>query len=89
MLVAVELQYHVHRVLEHLGPCDAARLGDMADDDDGHALGLAVLEQSRGALAYLRDAAWGALAEFGLYGLYGVYDEEVGLQLLGGVEDLL
>ena len=79
VLVAVELQHHVHRVFEHLGPSDAALLGDMADDDDGHALGLAVLEQGGGALTDLRDAAGGALTELGLYGLYGVYDQEVGL----------
>ena len=44
VLVTVELQDDVHRMLKDLWPCDAPLLIDMADEDDRHALGLAVLQ---------------------------------------------
>ena len=89
MLVAVELQDDVHRMLEDLRPCDAPLLVDMTDEDDRHTLSLAVLQQGGGALAYLRDAPRGGVGELGLYGLYGVDDEDLWLGVDGGGEDLL
>ena len=76
-------------MLEDLRPCDAPLLIDMTDEDDRHALGLAVLQQGGGALAYLRDAPRGGVGELGLYGLYGVDDEDLWLGVDGGGEDLL
>ena len=53
--VALELQDHVHDVLQDLRSGDGPVLGDVSDKDDGDTALLGHAEQGRGAFAHLGD----------------------------------
>ena len=76
--VAFELQDNVDDVFQDLGPGDASVLGDVADDEDRRPGRLGILEQRRGAFAYLRHASRRRVQQVGIDGLYRVDHHQVG-----------
>ena len=54
--LALQVEDHVHDVLQHLGPRDRAVLGHVAHHKDGDAQGLGLVQQRRRALPDLRPA---------------------------------
>jgi len=87
VLVALELYDGVDDVFQNLRTGEGAFLGDVANEDDGHAAGLGKAQQGRGALAHLGDGACGGLDVLGHDGLDGVDDDELWLHFLNVVED--
>ena len=87
MLVALELDDGVDNVFQYLRSGQGAFLGDVAYQYDGHAAGLGEAQQGGGTLAHLGYGAGAGLYVLGGYGLYGVDDEQVGLHVLGMLED--
>ena len=75
VLVALELYDGVHDVLQYLRSGQGTLLGDVPNEDDGHAAGLGEAQQRRGALAHLGYASGARLHLVGGDGLYGVYYE--------------
>ena len=82
VLVALELKHGVHDVLQNLGTCQGALLGDVADEQDAHSARLGIAQERGGTLAYLRERTGTGFHGLGGDGLYGVDDNEIGLCLL-------
>ena len=76
--VALELHDDVDEVLEHPGARDGAVLGDVADEQHGHAPLLGGPDQAGRDLADLGDVAGLALDLGAGHGLHRVDDEQVG-----------
>ena len=55
--LALQVEHRVDDVLEHARPGDRALLGHVPDEEDRDVVALRDLEEARGALAELRDAA--------------------------------
>ena len=87
VLVALELDNRVDNVFQNLRTSQRSLLGDVANEDDGHAAGLGKAQQGRGALTYLGDAARTRLHLVGGNGLYGVDDDEFGLHVADVFKD--
>ena len=77
--VALEGQHHVHQVLQQARARDRAVLGDMADQERGHAALLGGADQRARDLADLGHAAGRAVDLGGGDGLHGVQHEQGGL----------
>ena len=87
VLVAFELQHDVDHVLEHFGSGKCALFGDVANQGHGHVARLGVAQKFGGGFADLPDASGGGI-QLGVVGrLDRVDHEQVGLELLGGLEN--
>ena len=89
MAVAFELQHAVHDVFQHLRPCDTPLLGDVADEQHGHALVFGEFQQGGCALTDLSYAAGRAFYRLGVHGLHRVDDEQFGINGAHLLEDAL
>ena len=72
MLVALELKDGVDNMFEHLRPGNASFLIDMADQEDGRTALLRIFQDSRAALAHLRNASGRGFDHLRINGLYRV-----------------
>ena len=80
--VALEAQDDVHEVLQQTRARDGAVLGDVADQERGHAAVLGGADQGAGHLPDLGDAAGGAVDLRGGDRLHGVQDQQGGFHLV-------
>jgi len=87
--VSLELQDNVDDVLQDLGACYSAVLGDVAYEDDRNAAFLRKAKQSRRAFPDLGDRRGGGIYALGVYSLYRVYHQQVGMQLPRAADDIL
>jgi hypothetical protein len=80
--VALEVQHHVHQVLQHPGAGDRSVLGDVADQHAGDAALLGGGRQCRRDRPHLGDPAGRSLHPSIRDGLHRVHDQQPGLHLL-------
>ena len=83
MLVTLKLKYGVNDMFQHLRPGNTPFLIDMADQKDRCAALLRIFQNSRTALAYLRNTSGRRFDHLRINGLYRVDNQEVGLNVLG------
>ena len=82
VLVALKLQHRVHDMLQHFRTRQRTFFVDMPDDEEGDILLFGKLQNPRGALAHLAQAADARLHALAADSLYGVYHHHLRLQLL-------
>jgi hypothetical protein len=86
--ITLERDHCVDDVLKHPRTGELPILGDVADEQEGGAVGLCHLNQTVGAFAYLRDRP-GRRGELGVVeGLDGVHHAQLGPLLLEVVDDV-
>ena len=76
-------------MLHHLGTCQGAVFGDVADKQHGNTCSLGIVLELGGALAYLGDTARRRVDVLGGDGLDGVDNQQVGLHSIDMLEDAL
>ena len=87
--VPFEIEHHVHDVLQHPWARDVAALGDVPDDEHGHAGGLGGVQQRGGALPHLRHRPGRTRRVLEEHRLDGVDDERGGFNPGDSLQDVL
>jgi hypothetical protein len=80
-VLALELQDHIHDVLEDLRSGDEAVLGDVADQDHRHTALLGKAQQRGRHFLDLAHGTGSGLDDLGIHRLHGVHDHQVGHHL--------
>src|SRR6266581_1497271 len=85
--VALEMQHHVHQVLQRSRSGDRTFLGHVADEHGGQTALFGDVDQRGRDLAHLRHASGRAVDALGRDGLYGIDDQQFRLDLLDLADD--
>ena len=80
--LALQVEHHIHHVLQHARPGNRALFGHVPHEEDGRVLGLGCAHQHGGALAHLAHAARGRRDRFGVDGLDRIHHDQGWPQIL-------